>query len=79
VLPTTLEGTHGVCECKMDVMSAWSPTWHRMGSCFMVTWTVFKPHLLEVGLTRNYLETMALRMLTTVDLLYFIMCEDPPE
>ena len=41
------------------------------GSCFMVTWTVFKTHLLEVGLTQNR-ETMALQMLTTVDLLYFI-------
>ena len=45
-------------------------------SCFMVTWTIFNNHLLEVGLTQNR-ETMALRMLTTVDLLYFIMCEDP--
>ena len=42
----------------------------------MVTWTIFNNHLLEVGLTQNR-ETMALRMLTTVDLLYFIMCEDP--
>ena len=23
------------------------------GSCFMVTWTIFKNHLLEVGLTQN--------------------------
>jgi hypothetical protein len=48
------------------------------GSCFMVTWTIFKNHLLEVGLTQNQ-ETMAVRNLTTVDLLYFIMCEDPHE
>ena len=72
------------------------------GSCFMVTWTIFKNHLLEVGLTpilgnnrffgcnpirkanrvqQKYMfiswrETMALRTLTTVDLSYFIMCED---
>jgi hypothetical protein len=45
------------------------------GSCFMVTWTIFKNHLLDVGLTHNR-ETMALRMLTTVGLFYFIMCED---
>ena len=32
------------------------------GSCFMVTWIVFKNHLLEVGLTQNR-ETMALPML----------------
>ena len=44
----------------------------------MVTWTIFKNHLLEVGLTQNR-ETMALRMLTTVDLFYFIMREDPYE
>ena len=42
----------------------------------MVTWTIFKNHLLEVGLTQNH-ETMALRMVTTVDLFYLIMCEDP--
>jgi hypothetical protein len=44
----------------------------------MVTWTIFKNHLLEVGLTQNQ-ETMALQTLTTVDLLHFIMCEDPHE
>ena len=46
------------------------------GSCFMVTLTSFKNHLLEVGLTQNW-ETMSLRALTTIDLFYFIMCEDP--
>ena len=29
----------------------------------MVTWTTFKNHLLEVGLTQNQEETMALRTL----------------
>ena len=48
------------------------------GSCFMATWTTSQNHLLEVGLTQNH-ETMALRMLITVDLFYFIMCEDPHE
>jgi hypothetical protein len=38
----------------------------------------FKNHLLEVGLTQIQ-ETTALRMLTTVDLFYSIMCEDPHE
>ena len=42
------------------------------GSCFMVTWIIFENHLLEGGLTQNW-GTMALRMLTTVDLLYLIM------
>ena len=42
----------------------------------MVIWTVFKNHLLEVGLAQNR-ETMALWTLTAVDLIYFIMCEDP--
>ena len=46
------------------------------GSCFMVTWTTFKKHLLEVGLTQNT-ETMALQMFTTVDLFYFVMIKDP--
>ena len=44
----------------------------------MVTWTILKNHLLEVGLTHNW-ETMALQTLTTIELLYFIMCEDPHE
>jgi hypothetical protein len=46
------------------------------GLCFMVTWIIFKNHLLEVGLTQNG-ETMALQMLITIGLFYFIMCEDP--
>ena len=46
------------------------------GSCFMVTWTIFKNCLLEVGLTQNW-ETVALRTLITVGLFYFIMCEVP--
>ena len=41
----------------------------------MVTWTIFKNRLLEVGLTQNH-ETMAFQTLTTFDLFYFIMCED---
>ena len=48
------------------------------GSCCMVTSTIFKNHVLEVGLTQNR-ETMALQMFTTVDLFYFIMCEYPHE
>ena len=48
------------------------------GSCFLVTWTIFKNHLLEVSLTQNW-ETMTIRTLTTVDLFYFIMREDPHE
>ena len=45
----------------------------------MVTWIIFKNHLLEVGLTQNQ-EIMVVRILTTIDLLYiFIMCEDPYE
>ena len=46
------------------------------GSRFIVTWTIFKNHLLEVRLTQNW-ETMALQTLTTIDLFYFIMCDDP--
>ena len=46
------------------------------GSCFMVTWIVFKKHLLEVGLTQDQ-ETMAFRNPTTIILIYSIMCKDP--
>jgi hypothetical protein len=46
------------------------------GSCFMVTWPIFYNHFLEIGLSLNW-ETLALRNLTAVDLLYFIMCEGP--
>jgi hypothetical protein len=46
------------------------------GSCFMVTWIIFKNHLVEVGPTQNR-ETMAPQTLTTIGLFYFIMCEDP--
>jgi hypothetical protein len=45
------------------------------GSCFMVTWNIFKNHFLKVGLTQNR-ETMTLRNLTTVYLSYFIICEE---
>ena len=44
----------------------------------VVNWIIFKTHLLEVGRTQNQ-ETMALRTLATIDLLYFIMCEVPHE
>ena len=46
------------------------------GACFMVTWTIFKIHLLEAGLTQNR-ETIALQTVTTIGSFYFIMCEDP--
>ena len=42
----------------------------------MVTRIIFKNHFLEVGPTQNH-KTMTLQMLTTVDLFYFIMYEDP--
>ena len=60
------------CKVYMDTYMASNE------SCFMVTWIIFINHLLEVGLTQNQ-ETMTLQMLTTIDLFYFIMCEDPHE
>ena len=57
------------CEVYMDSYMA------SNGSCFMVTWTIFKNHLLKVGLTQNH-EAIALRTLTTISLFYFIMYED---
>jgi hypothetical protein len=58
------------CQVDMDSYMASS------GTCFMVTWTIVKNHVLEAGLTPNHWETIAFRMLTTNGLLYFIMCED---
>jgi hypothetical protein len=58
------------CKVYMDSYMA------SKGSCFMVTWTILKNHLLEVGLTHTQ-ETMALRTLTTINLFCFIMYEDP--
>ena len=60
------------CKVYMDSYMA------SNGSCFMVTWIIFINHLLEAGLAQNR-ETMALRMLTTVDLFYFIMYKNPHE
>ena len=58
------------CKVYMDSKMALN------GLCFMVTQTIIQNHLLEVGLTQNW-KTMAFQMLTTVDLFYFSMCEDP--
>ena len=60
------------CKVYMDSYMA------SNGSCFMVTWIIFKNHLLEVDLTQKR-ETMTLWMLTTIDSFYSIMCEDPHE
>ena len=61
------------CKAYMDSYMA------SYGPRFTVTWTIFKNCLLELDLTQNR-ETMALRMLTTIDsLFHFIMCEDPHE
>jgi hypothetical protein len=54
----------GGCKVYMDSYMA------SKGSCVMVTWIIFKNFLLEVGPTHSR-ETMAPRMLTTIDLLYF--------
>ena len=40
------------------------------GSCFLVTWIIFKNHLLEVGPIQNR-ESISLQNLITIDLLYF--------
>ena len=60
------------CKVYMDSYMA------SNGSHFMVTWTILKNHLLEVGLTQNQ-KTMAFWTLRTVDLFYFNLCEDPHE
>jgi hypothetical protein len=60
------------CKVNMDSYMA------SNGSCSMVTWIIFQNHLLEVNLAQNQ-ETMTLRTLTTDDVFYIIMCEDPHE
>ena len=50
------------CKAYMDFYMA------SNGSCFVI--------IMEVDLTQNR-ETMAFQTLTTVDLFYFTMCEDP--
>ena len=49
LLHTTLEGgTDGVSECNMDVKSTYMDSYVASnGSCFVVTWTVLKNHLLQ--------------------------------
>jgi hypothetical protein len=53
LLRTTLEGPTEYVKmqdgCKVYMDSYMSSN----GSCFMVTWTIFKNHLLEVGLTQK--------------------------
>ena len=63
---------------EMDVKVHTESYMASNGACSMVTSTIIKNHLLEVGLTQNH-ETMALQTLTTVGLFYFVMCEDPHE
>ena len=46
---TTLEGPTEYVKAKMDVNSNKGSYMASNGSCFMVTWTIFKNHLLEVG------------------------------
>jgi hypothetical protein len=60
------------CKIYMDSYMA------SHGTCFMVTWNIFKNHLLEVDVTQNQ-ETVAPRMLATIILFYFITCEDLTE
>ena len=64
--------TQDGCKVYMDSYMASNGSW------FMATWTIFKNHLSEAGLTQNQ-ETTTLQMLTTVDLFYTIMSEDPHE
>ena len=79
LLHTMFEGpTDWGCECKVGLRFTWVPWWHRMVHLAWSLGWFFINHLLEVGRTQNR-ETVALRMLTTIDLFYLIMCEDPRE
>jgi hypothetical protein len=44
----------------------------------MVTWTIFKNNLLELGPTQHW-ETMAFKTLTIIGWFYFIIFPDPRE
>jgi hypothetical protein len=63
-----LRGQRSMWNARLDVKSAWIPTWHRLDHVFMVTWNVVKNHFLEVGLWQNW-ETMALWMFPIVGLI----------
>jgi hypothetical protein len=55
----------------MDVKSTWFLIWHQLDH---VSWSLglfSRPPLLEVGLTQNW-ETIALWMLTTIDVFYHV-------
>jgi hypothetical protein len=60
------------CKVYMDSYMA------SNGSCVFGHLDYFQNRSLKVSLTQNR-EIVALRMLTTVDLFYLIMCEDPHE
>ena len=47
-----------------------------MGSCFMVTWTIFKNHFLKIGLTQNWGDR-GTRNLATYFCFVFCMYEGP--
>ena len=50
LLHTTPEGsTYEVCECKMDGKVYMDSYMASNVSCFMVAWTIFRNHLLEVS------------------------------
>ena len=61
-LQTTLEGPTEYDGCKVYMGSYMASNASR----FMITWTIFKNHFLDIGLTQNHWETMALQTLTTV-------------
>ena len=60
----------------MDVKFTWIPTWHWMDHVSRSLGLFSKTTSWELGLSQNRV-TMALRNLTTIDSLRFIMCEDP--
>ena len=75
-LHTTLEGPTEYIKWMQDECKVYMDSYMASnGTCFMVTWTIFKSHLLEVGLTQNQ-ETMTFWTLIIVGLSYFIMRDD---
>ena len=57
--------------------STWIPIWHPMDHVFMVTWILFKPHLLEGRPNTKPRDPGTLNVHNYwFILLFLIMCED---
>ena len=75
-LHTTFEGPTKLVNARWMYKVTWIPTCHEMDHISRLLGLYLENHLLKVGLSQNR-KTMALQKVTSVDLLYSIMFEDP--